>query len=261
MTQVPSTPWIQCPRRIADPRVRLFCFPHAGGGAATFRAWGSGLPDDIEVCAIQLPGRIGRLSEPPAISLAEVTVALLEALRPFQETPFAFFGHSVGALISFELARNLKRMHVHPVHLFVSGRAAPQLPYSRRLLNQLPASEFIEAVCQRYQGIPPEILNSPDVLELLLPALRADIAINETYQYSRARILDCPISAFGGLQDPSTSREELASWQFETTGPFRLRSFPGEHFFIHNAREALLRAIAEDLDRALRQADSSFVIG
>jgi medium-chain acyl-[acyl-carrier-protein] hydrolase len=192
--------------------------------------------------------------EPPEVSLAQTVPALIDALRPYQETPFALFGHSLGALISFEFARRLRAMNIRPVHLFVSGRGAPQLPDPEPPIRHLPIPEFVQAVRQRYQGIPDEILHNAELMELVLPALRADITMHETYQYADETLLECPISSFGGLQDPNTTPEELAAWRDQTSGAFRLRMFPGDHFFIESARETLLAAVAEDLDHSLRQA-------
>jgi medium-chain acyl-[acyl-carrier-protein] hydrolase len=246
-----SKTWIVRLRPIASPRIRLLCFPHGGGSASTFHRWVTGLPKEVEICAIEFPGRGRRLLETPPVSIEEIVVALTERFHPYQDIPFALFGHSLGALVSFELARRLRAMNIQPVHLFVSGRAAPQLPDPETPIRHLPIPEFVEAVRDRYQGIPDEILHDAEMIDLLLPALRADIAMNETYQYADGPLLECPISAFGGHQDRSVTTKELAAWRDQTSGAFRLRMFPGDHFFIHSAREAFLRAVAEDLDSSL----------
>jgi medium-chain acyl-[acyl-carrier-protein] hydrolase len=232
----------------------LFCFPHAGGNASVFRDWAEEFPKEVEVCAIQLPGRGGRIFEPPAVSLVETIAALSEAFRPYQDRPFALFGHSLGALVGFEFARRLRAMNIRPVHLFVSGRGAPQLPDPEPPIRHLPAAEFVEAVRWRYQGIPDEILRDGEMMNLWLPALRADITIDETYRYREEASLDCPISCFGGLDDGGATVESLAGWRDQTSGAFAMTMLPGGHFFIQSARQAFLRAIAEELERSLCSA-------
>jgi medium-chain acyl-[acyl-carrier-protein] hydrolase len=247
--------WIFRPRPLSAPRVRLFCFPHGGGNASAFRDWAAELPEDVEVCAIQLPGRGARMLEAPAESIVQIIAGVSEAFSPYRRTPVALFGHSLGALTSFEFARRLRTMDIRVVHLFVSGRAAPHLPDPEAPISHLPTREFIDAVVKRYQNIPNEILNDTEMMNLWLPTLRADFMMNETYQYTGEPLLECPISSFGGIQDASASPEELAAWRHQTSGTFRLKMFPGDHFFIDSAREALLQAIAEDLDLSLRSLD------
>jgi medium-chain acyl-[acyl-carrier-protein] hydrolase len=254
MKSLSSNPWIIRLKPNTAPRVRLFCFPHAGGNASTFRDWVEYCPVDIEVCAIQLPGRGARIFEPPATSLTPIITELLEAFRPYRETPFVLFGHSLGALISFELARKLEARNIPIAHLFVSGRYAPHLSDSKPPIRHASTPEFIDAVRQRYQCIPDEVLQHAEMMNLWLPVLRADITINETYQYLDERLLDCPISCFGGLEDRSVTAEELVAWRDHTSGTFRFRMFPGDHFFIHSARVLLLRVITEDLELSLHRS-------
>lgn len=238
--------WITCPRPSPQARLRLFCFPYAGGGASVFRTWSDDLPS-IEVCPVQLPGRETRLREPPFTRLEPLVEAVLQALRPYITMPFAFFGHSLGALISFELARTLARQNAPgPVRLFVSGRWAPQVQKANSSIHRLPEPEFM-AELGRLSGTPAEVLQNAELMELFLPVLRADFEVNETYVYTAGEPLDCPVSAFGGLQDSVTSRDELAAWREQTSGAFVLRMFPGGHFFLHSARALLLRAVAQDL--------------
>jgi medium-chain acyl-[acyl-carrier-protein] hydrolase len=249
--------WIFRPRPLSAPRVRLFCFPHGGGNALAFKDWAAALPEDVEVCAVQLPGRGVRMLETPAESITQIIIGLTEAFHPYQETPVALFGHSLGALVSFEFARRLRTMGDPLVHLFVSGRAAPQLPDPEAPISHLPTPKFVDAVLKRYRNIPEEILNDPDMMNLWLPALRADFMMNETYQYTAEPLLECPISSFGGIQDASASPEELAAWRHQTSGTFRLNMFPGDHFFINSARESVLKSVAADLERSLRETISS----
>ena len=239
--------WVRCSQPHPQARLRLFCFPYAGGGASIYRTWSAGLPRDIEVCAIQLPGRENRLSDPPFIRLTLLVRTLAQVLGPYLDIPFAFFGHSMGALLSFELARHLRRQkRSGPVHLFVSGHRAPQLPDPDPPIHRLPDPMFV-AELRRLNGTPEEVLQNAELRQLVLPVLRADFAICETYDYSSEEPLDCPIFAFGGTQDDEVSRDELGAWREQTSSSFRLRMFPGDHFFLHSAQALLMQDIAEEL--------------
>ncbi|HWS82717.1 MAG TPA: thioesterase domain-containing protein [Ktedonobacteraceae bacterium] len=249
--------WIQYWQRKPQARVRLFCFPYAGGGASVFRTWSECLSQDIEVCPVQLPGREERLSERPFSDLPSLLGALVPALLPYLDIPYAFFGHSMGTLISFELARYLRQMKYSrmPVHLFVSGHSAPQIPDPDPPTYQLPEPEFIEALRQ-LKGTPEGLLENAEFVQLLLPLLRADFALCDTYKYIHRKPLPIPISACGGLQDPEVTHDGISAWRMQTSGPeeaknFRLRFFEGDHFFIHKEQAALLQALSQDLLESL----------
>jgi medium-chain acyl-[acyl-carrier-protein] hydrolase len=244
--------WIVCFKPNPRVRIRLFCFPYAGGGALVFRAWAENLPLEIQVCPIQLPGRENRFKEPPFTQVQPLVQTLLEVFYPYYLTkPFAFFGHSMGALISFELARQLHQQYnLTPVHLFVSARLAPQEVDPRPPIYQLPEDEFVEQLCH-LSGTPETILHNAELMQMLLPVLRADFAINEAYMYKPREPLDVPISAFGGLQDPKVSQEDLKKWSEQTSRSFNLHMFPGNHFFINNAQSLVLRAITQELRQFL----------
>jgi medium-chain acyl-[acyl-carrier-protein] hydrolase len=242
-----SDRWIVRPRTNARARLRLLCFPYASGGASAFLRWPEHLPADIEVAPVQLPGREERLGEEPYRDLRSLTAKLVEVLAPYLDRPFAVFGHSAGALVAFELTRALRRSGSPlPVHLFVSGRVGPTRPHRLAALSGMTDPESIEQL-RRYGGTPEEVLRDRDFMELILPVFRADLALCETYVYVREEPLACPVSAFGGTLDDHVAREDLASWRDETRGAFRLRMFPGGHFFIRDVRPRLLQAISEDL--------------
>jgi medium-chain acyl-[acyl-carrier-protein] hydrolase len=163
--------------------------------------------------------------------------------------PFAIFGHSLGALIGFELVRQLRReQRTCPLQLFVAGRVAPQLPKRRPPIHNLPDNEFLSEI-QRYNGIPEEVFHHTELMELALALLRADFTIHDTYTYKAERPLDCPITAFGGAQDGEVTQEHLSAWRAQTARAFSLRMLPGDHFFIHSSRDILLQEIAQDLTR------------
>lgn len=237
-------PWISCRKPGPQTRLRLFCFPYAGAGAMIFRTWSNGLPADVEVCPVQLPGRGTRLMERPFTQLSPLIEALAQALAPLLDQPFAFFGHSLGALISFELARRIRQYRLHPVHLFVSGARAPQLPHRAPPLHTLPDKEFMLEL-RRLNGTPAELLDHKELMEIMLPLLRADFALYETYVYSTEPPLDCPITAFGGLQDHKVSNSDLEAWCAQTSASFSMSMFPGDHFFLK--QPLLLRALSQDL--------------
>jgi len=243
--------WFFAPAKGRPVNMRLFCFPFGGGGASFYRTWTKGLPPDLELCAVQLPGRESRLREEPYTRLMPLVEALSGIIETFLDTPFAFFGHSMGALISFELTRQLRRENKNsPIHLFVSGRRAPQIESHDLPKHNLPKSEFIKELGD-YNGTPELILQEPELLDIFLPCLRADFSIIETYIHEYEEPIDCPITAFGGIHDSKTKFEDLAAWRANTNLEFRLKMFPGDHFYLKNARKLLLQEIAQDLEMSL----------
>ncbi len=238
-------------RAAANPQaaLRLFCFPYAGGNAQIYRQWAAALPATVEVCPVQLPGRGNRLQEAPFTKLTDVVQYVTAAIAPYLDKPLAFFGHSMGALISFELARSLRRTHnVEPVHLFVSGRRAPQIPRTRPAIDQLPEAELI-AELRRLNGTPREVLANAELMQLMLPTIRADFAVVRSYEYNTEAPLNCPITALGGLQDEDVPREQLEGWREQTNAACTVRMFAGDHFFLHAAEPLLLRVLARDLQQ------------
>jgi medium-chain acyl-[acyl-carrier-protein] hydrolase len=229
----------------------LFCFPYSGAGASIYFQWpASLLPAGVETCAIQLPGRATRLAEPPFTRLEPLVQALSHALIPLLDRPFAFFGHSMGALLSFELARHLRWHYgLCPMHLFVSGHEAPHLHQAPKLLHEMPEPDLIVEL-RRLNGMPEEVLQNAELMALLLPALRADLALCETYAYLPGDALDCPISAYGGLQDREVDRDQLAAWRDLTNGHFSVRMFPGDHFYLATQRPLLLTTLAGEIIRS-----------
>lgn len=247
-----NNPWVVRWRPNHAATLRLFCFPYAGGAASLYRTWGNSLPSHVEVCAIQLPGRGARMAEPPLTSLPDILRELSGAIRPHLDLPFAFFGHSMGAMLSLELARLLrKESGVSPVHLFVSGCRALQLRDPERPTYNLPEPEFIEEL-RHLGGTPAEVLEHPELLGLMLPLLRADFEVCQTYKYTTDLPLACPITAFGGTED-KTGRAELEAWREQTNAPFDLRMFPGDHFFLHGAESKILEVIAHTLSPEKRK--------
>lgn len=248
---ISSNEWVRYPRPKPQARLRLFCLHYAGGGASAFRTWEHNVPSDVELALIQLPGRENRAREKAFIHMTPLVNALIDTLLPLLDKPFVFFGHSLGALISFEVARQLRRQQgPAPLHLFVSGSRAPQrpLPASEEPIRALPDDEFIQKL-REYNGTPEAVLQHAELMNLLMPVLRADFSLYETYVYQAEDPLSCGISAFGGVQDPKVTREDVAAWRAQTQGQFALRMLPGDHFFLHSAQTQLLQAVAQDLAR------------
>lgn len=252
MSKATSNGWISIPKPNAAAAMRLFCFPHAGGGVFEYRTWPASLPPGVEVCAVQLPGREARLRETPFTQMHALCEALAPALAPYLDKPYAFFGHSLGAFIAFELIRELRRQQQPlPRRLFVSGSRAPQVPNPEPPVYHLPDRELIREVSQRYDGIPAEVLANAEILEMLLPAMRADFAMNDGYVYHEEAPLDCPISGFGGLQDRGVPAAHLEAWRVQTAAAFTLQMLWGDHFFIKTSRLPLLQAVREQLNQAV----------
>ncbi|HET8846180.1 MAG TPA: alpha/beta fold hydrolase, partial [Ktedonobacteraceae bacterium] len=243
--------WVLRYRPNDQARLRLFCFPYAGGRASIFRSWADDvLPADIEVCSIQLPGREERLREPPYKRLAPLVQELAEALVPYLDRPFAFYGHSMGALVSFEVARQLRKEYDrHPVALFLAAFRAPQLPNPNIKIYHLPTEVF--KVVLRADGIPETILQSEELMQLMLPTLRADYEVCDTYEYREEPPLSCPFFLYSGVEDIRIREADMVGWPVHTAGLSRLSMVPGSHLFLHTAQDFLLAEISRNLEMCL----------
>lgn len=234
-------------RPVSQPRLRLFCFPYAGGNAFIYRSWGDQLPSHVELYSIEYPGRGSKLRQPAFTRVSAMLDFLYEGILPLLDKPFAFFGHSMGALLCFELALRLRaQKNLEPRALFVSGRRAPQIKSDEPVTFDLPEDEFISEL-RRLNGTPKEVLEHPELLQLMMPILRADFELCQTYSFTNAAPLNCPIFVFGGLQDEDVPRENLEGWREQTTSTATVRMFPGDHFFLHSSQSLLLRTLSSDL--------------
>lgn len=239
--------WVVTPNPNPSAKFGLFCFPYAGGGPSIFQSWLYQLPMYVELHAVQPPGRGSRLMEPAYTEIEPLIETLAGVLEGYLDRAFAFFGHSMGALIAFELARYLRQQHqVMPAHLFLSACGAPHIPNPKAVIHTLPEAEF-RAELRRLNGTPPEVLEHPELMQLLSPNIRADFMLCERYQYLPESPLDCPITVFGGLQDTEVSRERLERWSEQTRCSFMLRMFPGDHFFVNKSGPSLLSMISQAL--------------
>jgi 8-amino-7-oxononanoate synthase len=256
MNSFTHNPWLACYQPNPQARIRLFCFPHAGSGPQLFKDWHKLLPETVEVCVVQAPGRGSRLKENPYKQMTLLVDAIVKELLPYLDKPFAFFGHSLGGWISFEVARQIWRQSIPlPIHLFIASCRAPQLAASGTPIYQLPDDEFIEKMRQG-NGIPAEILTNSKLLNLFIPPLKADAELSDTYQYCDGVPLDCPISVYGGTEDREVSQKELEDWYCQTHSAFKLQMFPGDHFFFKDDSKSLLGALTAQLEQYL-SIDSS----
>lgn len=247
-----ANPWLVIPRPNHGASLRLFCFPYAGGSALIYHQWPDRLPANVELCAVQLPGRGSRLSESPYRELAPLVRAIADNLQPYLDKPFAMFGHSMGAVISYELIRLIQQEYgKEPLCLFVSGRRAPQLPNTTQPTYELPEPDFIEML-RRLNGTPKEVLANAEMMGLMIPLLRADFQLIQNYQYKAGPPLNCPITAFGGMLDYDATQEQIEAWGEQTRGRFSARTLPGGHFFIHTDQKLFLRLMAEELCRLIK---------
>lgn len=240
--------WIR-PLRTKGERLRLFCFPYAGGGPHIFQKWSQWLPAHVGLHAVHLPGRGTRLQSAPIDRLQPVVTAVVRALRPLRDLPFVFFGHSMGALLAFETARALRFMGgCEPRLLIASACRPPQLVEQREKIHDLSDRAFIRKL-EELGGTPAEVLQNQELLEFLMPTLRADFAVIDTYRYAPAEPLACPITVVCGSGDPHASSQMMLGWSLQTSNTLSFHELPGDHFFVHTAEDELRQIIVGDLEQ------------
>jgi medium-chain acyl-[acyl-carrier-protein] hydrolase len=245
--QTVTNPWILIPKHQPNARLRLFCLPYAGAGPTVFRTWPEALDSCIEVVFIQFPGRGARYRETPLTRLKLATEILAQVVQGCLDLPYALFGHSLGALTSFELAREMRRKELPgPVHLFMCARPPVHLSSEWTPIHHLPDEQLVEEVQYRYGGIPQVILEDVELLQLFLPVLRADLEMLETYEYIPEAPLSCDMTVYSGYQDRAVKESQLDTWEQHTTGNFSKEMFPGNHFFVQHT-PAFFRAFASRL--------------
>lgn len=248
------TPWVVPLRREGGPDIEAtwFCFPYAGGSAAVFRSWTTDLSFDIDPYGIELPGRAKRFHDPLHTRMATIVDELTEALLPWLKRPFVFIGYSLGTLISFEVYRRLReRGYPLPRLLMVGAHRAPHLPDRTEPIHQLPDSLFIDQV-RRYGGTPAEVLADEELLHMLLPMIRADFEVSETYEYVAGEPLACPILVMGGRDDPTVTEEELHAWAEHTHNWCKVEIVPGDHFFLHTSRALMVSRLLDETNTLIK---------
>ena len=239
--------WFICPKPNVDAKMRLFCLPFAGGGASTYHSWPRAFPHEVEIRALQLPGRESRMREPRFTVAAALADVLAQAIEPYLDRPFAFFGYSMGALLAFEAARALRRRgQALPAQLFVAAMRAPHVRGLVPPLSRLPREELLREVRRHYE--PPEAtFEIPELVDVLLPVLRDDMALVDDYRYVPEPPLACAIDAYVGSRDRSVPVEAAARWREQSAGEFALSVLPGGHFFLQEALPRLQREVAARL--------------
>lgn len=251
--------WFHAERPNHQSSFKLFCFPYAGGGSAVFRAWCDELPKKVEVVSIRLPGRENRIDESPLGSLDCLVEALYENIISLLDKPYAFFGHSNGALICYKLALRLQRSRFSgvPKLLILSAKCPPHVMSKKENLSLLPDDEFL-AKLSELNGTPKELLENREMMDLLLPMLRADFSLGENLDFEPDVILKCPATVFYSRED-NISFQKITAWQDLFSEKISFHEFSGGHFFIHEQRAQLLAVLSEELNKiSLAQGKSGF---
>lgn len=227
-----------------NAKSRLFCIPYAGATAAYYRSWAPLLSTDIELVAIEIPGRV-HLKDRTASTMPELINTILPQIEQLVDKPFVLYGHSYGSCIAYELAKRLQ-----PKALFVSSRRAPHIPSPLPIASTLPDNEFLDVMQYLYNAIPASVLKEKELLSMLLPIFKEDIRINETYIASLLPLLQIPIFAMHGKDDKTVTSQEMQAWQEVTTGPFTYHSFEGGHFFIDQEKDKIIRMIEDSISKS-----------
>jgi medium-chain acyl-[acyl-carrier-protein] hydrolase len=241
------TSWVTCPQPNPEAKLRLFCFPFVGGSAMAFRTWPDYLPKTVEVCPIEIPGRGRQIKSSLYTEIQPLVREIAINIIPYLDKPFAFFGYSMGASIGFELIRLLRsEYNFHPLHFFVAARRAPQFPAEKPPISKLPDADFLVEIAQ-FNGTPAAVLENTKLMEIFLPIIRADFTVLESHVYTDQALLNCPITAFGGLQDEAVSHSAILAWQAQTSAKFSLQMIEGDHFFMNTATTTLLNGVIQGL--------------
>ncbi|MCP5091517.1 MAG: thioesterase [Gammaproteobacteria bacterium] len=245
--------WASCPLPCPSAKTRLFCLPYAGSGASIYRDWPEALAPEIEVWPVHLPGRERRLSESPLASIQKLAEHAASGMAPLLGRRYALFGHSMGALISFEITRALRRAgHSLPQALLVSGYGGPHCGDRRAPIHGLPDDEF-KGEIQVLNGTPADVIANAELMDLLLPLLRADFQAVETYDFTEEAPFDLPIHVYCGRDDHETPIEQLAQWDCHTTVGSRVTLFEGDHFYLRQSGAALRAQLCKDLQQVIGQ--------
>lgn len=242
-----ADPWLRPYTGVDAPRVRLVCLPYAGGTAPAFRSWPTWLPPDVEVIAVQYPGRQDRFAEPCAGEMADLVTPIAQRLRHLTDAPLVVFGHSMGASVAYEVTVELERLNGSSAVnlLVVSGNSPPHRTDSDDT-HQLSDAELIEEV-RRHNSSFTEALESPELVELLLPMIRADYRVSETYLRTNPAPVSAPVLACGGDADPDVDAADLADWSVVASGAFDTMTFPGGHFYLADDEGSVVSALASRL--------------
>ena len=249
MSSAPSN-WFIRLRPRPDAKIRLICFPSAGAGASVYGRWSEHLPQEIEAWAVQLPGRESRRREPSLTDIQAIADDCARLIQPVLDRPYALFGHSMGALAAFEVARRLSAAGREPLALFASSRAAPHLSRGYENIEALGDDEFITQMDTMFGGVPDLLKTDAEFRDLYLPPLRADVTAVARYRPSSETPNSFPIHVLGGSEDHSVTRAALEAWESYAAGEFRLHMFPGDHFYVYSRREPVIALVSSALAQA-----------
>ncbi|MFZ1289610.1 MAG: thioesterase domain-containing protein [Melioribacteraceae bacterium] len=244
--------WILRPKIRGNAKLRLFCFPYAGSSAlVTYKFLVDSLPQEIEVCLVEFPGRGTRIAENLISDTNIVVNQIFEALKEFMDLPYIFFGHSMGALISYELAFTIEsNLYPTPKKLYLSAHNAPNIKRNGKLMHQLNKDEFLSELI-RMDGINKEILEHEELMELVLPIIRSDYQLCETYKFSERANLNIPFHVFGAQDDYDVQPDNLILWNDLTKADFKMDIFEGDHFYIIKQKDIFLQKFRQLLEMDL----------
>ncbi len=246
------SPWLRCVRPNPNATLRLLCLPHAGGAASAYALWHRYMPSHIEVWSVQLPGRENRLSESAFTDWASLIHTLANAVWPITDVPLMCFGHSMGAVMAFELARYLRHHSTFAFQaLLLSGHCAAHMSPNSEPIHHLPDDAFVHKVAE-FEGLPVALTTSADFREIWLPSLRADFTLCERYRYVDDAPLSCPMIALGGVQDGHVRPSDLRAWSAHTLSSFRMHMLPGGHFYLHEQRDRFMQTLLAELTMLAR---------
>lgn len=256
MTQPSANSWLQFISTKPNAKLRLFCFHYSGGNATVFSSWAKSFPDDIELCAIQLPGRMNLMHLQPFQQFDDLIQPLCEQLLPYlREKPFAFFGHSLGALIGYSLSHYLlEQYRLSPQMLMISACASPSIRKSGEPIHLLPENAFMEKL-NAYHDMDNadvrQLFQNREFMQFMMPILRADFSLSATYKYIKKHPFGFPIYAYGGDDDSQVSLDEIKAWNCETTSRFEYSFFSGDHFFMNKQQVVFLKTLISDLQKGI----------
>ncbi|MEO8062858.1 MAG: alpha/beta fold hydrolase [Pseudomonadota bacterium] len=251
-----SSPWFIRFKQNPSASIRLFCLHCAGGSASEFRNWPSHLPGHFELFAIQLPGREGRVREAFIAKMDDLIGGMVDAIAPFLDKPYAIFGHSFGALCAFEAIRELRRRGLRQPVLFVpAGRRPPHVEKKKPAIASLPREQFIEELRKDFGDHIRHVLDSVELQEVFIPQIHADFALSEAYSFRTEDPLDCPVTAFAGVDEDELENDELDAWALHTRRGFHSRRFPGDHFFVRESQRLVIDSMAQEIN-SIRRAPS-----
>lgn len=253
MISMSKEQWLLRPKQsiASDYKCRLICFPYAGGSAASYLDWINWLPKEIDLIAVQPPGRASRIFEPGYKCMDDLVSELMVHLQPELDLPFMFYGHSLGSRIAFECMNYFHMLCGKlPIHFIASGSRGPHLPPRKTSIYRLPDEQFIEKLKTTY-GTPMEILNNTDLMELCLPMLRADFELADKYLYSGSKVFDCPASVFGGIEDTEITADDLLTWQRYFVDSVEVKHFAGDHFFVDSCKTQVVTEVNKIVNNRL----------